>query len=133
MTKPAPEEIASEIATAWQFLGEAEEALKHNLLRAATSQSYYAMLHMARALLAIRGTGSKTHKGTIRLFGQHLVNTGAVAKEYGQIFVEAHDDRELADYLATTGSFDVVDVSKLVAHARKFVEEMDRLAAKGIE
>lgn len=56
-----------------------------------------------------------------------MVHAGEVAQQYGKILYEAHDERELADYHALTGSFERSDVAKLVADARKFVEKMQKL------
>lgn len=130
MTAPSEKEVQAELALAFETLTEAEDDLVKRQLRSAVSRGYYAVFHAARAVLWTKGLAPKSHKGVLQQFGQHLVLPGLVDKELGVTLKDAFDERELADYHALTGNFELADVERLVTCARKFVERMERLLEK---
>lgn len=76
----------------------------------AVSRAYYAMMHAANAVLAMKGLQAKTHKGTQALFNEHVVRPGEVDKQRGRDLVNSQQRRTSADY-------DVAkDVSESQAH-----------------
>ncbi len=76
----------------------AELALKENLYDQVISASYYAILHSARALLAINEIPVKKHAGVMSLFALHFVKTGVIDTEYSKILVTANRLRTSSDY-----------------------------------
>lgn len=76
----------------------AELALKENLYDQVISASYYAILHSARALLAINEIPVKKHAGVMSLFALHFVKTGLIDTEYSKILVTANRLRTSSDY-----------------------------------
>lgn len=127
MTVPDEKLIRAEMAVALEMLDDAEDSLRKERFRSAVSRGYYAVYHAARAVLASRAIGTVTHKGLIQQFGDTLVRSGEVEREFGRILTDAHDDRQLADYNVMTGSFEKVDIERQIANARKFVERMQEL------
>ena len=64
----------------------------------AINRVYYAMIYVAKALLAKKGSYPKTHKGTINLFGKEFVNSGEIRKETFKLLTKSQDNRNKADY-----------------------------------
>ena len=62
------------------------------------SRSYYAMFHMAKALVLCEGKDAKSHKGLLSLFGQEFVKTGEVEKYVGNLIKELQEARVRSDY-----------------------------------
>ncbi|MBI1875053.1 MAG: HEPN domain-containing protein [Acidobacteria bacterium] len=92
-------------ALARHRLNRAREALREgNALldagapRGAVSRFYYAALHAARALLAIRSVDSARHSGVITLFQVHFVKTGLIDQHIGRAFPRAFEKRLNTDY-----------------------------------
>jgi len=82
-------------------LATAELLLVNDRYRACISRSYYAMYHATQALLTTKKLSSKTHKGSIQLFGQHFVKTGELSIELARALSDAYDLRQLSDYEET--------------------------------
>ncbi len=82
-------------------LATAELLLVNDRYRACISRSYYAMYQATQALLTTKSLSSKTHKGTIQLFGQHFVKTGELSIELARALSDAYDLRQLSDYEET--------------------------------
>ena len=60
------------------------------------------------------------------LFGEHLVKTGKIEKEYGKVLREEQEDREVCDY----DVFQIVESDRAfqrVCDAEKFLERMRKL------
>lgn len=64
----------------------------------AVSRAYYAVFHMAQALLLTEGEKAETHKGIVTLFGLFFVKTGKFSKKFGKYLANLKDDRENGDY-----------------------------------
>ena len=64
---------------------EAKDNAKLNHWSLAANRLYYALFHMASALLISKGISTKTHSGTIRLLGKEFVQTGLLEKEDGNL------------------------------------------------
>lgn len=93
--------ISQLLQLAQDELGTAELLLVNDRYRACISRSYYAMYHATQALLTTKNLSSKTHKGTIQLFGQHFVKTGELSIELARALSDAYDLRQLSDYEET--------------------------------
>jgi uncharacterized protein (UPF0332 family) len=66
----------------------------------AVSRSYYSVFHAAKAALAVRDILAETHKAVRRMFGLHLIKTGAIQPEWAAHLGGTLDDRLAADYNA---------------------------------
>jgi len=83
------------------------DAMSHDPQNA-VSRAYYAMMHAANAVQAIKGLQAKTHKGTGAV-NEHVVRPGEVDKQRGRDLVNSQQRRTSADY----------DVAKEVSEARR--------------
>ena len=100
----------SEAVTPESYMRKATQALAsaHQLLAAgdadgACNRAYYAMFDAAHAALrsanvAESASATKTHRGLLAAFGQHLVLGGHVASELGSALNKVERLRLLADY-----------------------------------
>ena len=68
----------------------------------AFARAYYAILHAAKAALAVHDIFAESHSAVRGLFGQHLVLTGAIEREWAKQLGGSLDDRLAADYDAAT-------------------------------
>ena len=89
------------------------------------SRSYYAVLHAAKAALAVIGVESSTHAGVRAMFGLHLVKTGKIEKEFADILVAEQEDREIGDYEAGVRLTEET-ARQRVAEAERFVQRIER-------
>ena len=97
--------------------------LENNRYRACISRSYYAMYHATQALMEAKGLHSKTHKGIIKLFGQHFIKTGEFEVEFARILSDAYDLCRLSDYEETTLPTQQ-QAEKLLVAATRFVQKV---------
>jgi uncharacterized protein (UPF0332 family) len=49
-------------------------------------------------LLESKNINSRTHKGIIKLFGQHFIKIGELPTELAKAFSDTYDLRKLSDY-----------------------------------
>jgi uncharacterized protein (UPF0332 family) len=115
------------------WFGRAERALRTAELvladgdtRGACSSAYYAMFYAARAALLAVGEGAtamaKTHSGLIAGFNRHLIRSGLMPAEFGQMLGQEASRRYIADYEG-----DPIEPSHARAaidHAKAFVAAM---------
>lgn len=83
---------------AMEELSVAELSLSLEKYSNSLSNSYYAMFHAVRVLLALEGVDSKKHSGVIHLFSQLFVNTKLLSKDLSKLLVEAFEIRVDSDY-----------------------------------
>ena len=86
-----------------QALSSARQLLATGDADGACNRAYYAMFDAAQAALLAANVGAaanatKTHRGLISAFGQHLVLGGHVAAELGSSLNKVERLRLLADY-----------------------------------
>ena len=125
------EYVCQELKKAEQALKAAQNLLADGLYDDAVSRAYYAVFHGARAALKTKGIETVSHKGLISQFALHLVKTGEVEEEYGDILRQIKEDRETGDYepLVTFGSD---EAAQLVGSADRFLSKMrDWIEKKG--
>jgi len=100
--------------------------LEKERYRTCLSRSYYSMYYATQALLLSQNLDTSTHKGTIRLFGQHFVKTGQFSSQWAKILSDAYELRQLSDYDADfTGS--LAEAEKILEQAKSFVAEVEQL------
>ena len=110
-------------------LAAARDNLHLGHLRVAVSRAYYAMFYAATAVLGSQGLWRSKHQGLIAAFGEHLVKTGQVEREYGRILHDAFDARLDSDY-APYPDLNEASVQHLIASAQAFVQRMAQLLAE---
>ena len=71
----------------------------------ATAEAYYAVLHVARALLASSGVAAETHAGVHAMVARLFVKGGALPPDFSRRFAQLQRDRELAH----DGVFDEIE------------------------
>ncbi|KZX16545.1 HEPN domain protein [Methanobrevibacter cuticularis] len=65
------------------------------------SISYYVMFSAAKALLLLKGSNTKTHKGLISLFGKKYIKEDNFNQDLYKKFVKTQTLRQQVDYDAT--------------------------------
>ena len=126
------EQVQAEWRRAQRSLRAAEALRAQEFLEDAISRAYYAVMYAARAALLLHDVVAKRHAAVRRLFGQVLIKTGELEKEWAGILAHEQDQRVGADYNV---DFEVSAESadELLRDARRFVERIARyLASKGL-
>ena len=85
---------------AQQDIENARILLDNSSYRASISRAYYAIYYGVQALLDARQIASRTHRGMLKQFGQHFVQSGEFSKETARALKEIYDLRQLSDYEA---------------------------------
>ena len=124
--------VDKELNRAQESLQAAQKLLEDDLFADAVSRAYYACLHGAKAALLVEGVRVSSHRAVLMLFGEHLVKTGKIEKEYGKVLREEQEDREVCDY----DVFQIVESDRAfqrVQDAQKFLERMRKLIGQSYE
>jgi uncharacterized protein (UPF0332 family) len=108
----------------------AETLLREGDPEFAAGRAYYAMLHVAQALLREKGLQYRRHSGVHAAFGEHFAKTGLLDRKYHRWLLDAFDERLRGDYDFQT-SFDTESVALWIAQAREFWEVAERLLEEG--
>jgi uncharacterized protein (UPF0332 family)/predicted nucleotidyltransferase len=98
----------------------------------AMSLVYYAFLDAADAALAARTIRTKSHAGTISLFGLHFIRPGLVEAKYSGWFKRAYKFRLEADY-ERKQDFTLEQVNEAIDQAMEFVEVIENLLPSLLE
>jgi uncharacterized protein (UPF0332 family) len=80
------------------LLTQAELLLNNRQYDGGVNRSYYAIFNGVRALLALVGLDSQSHRGVISFFDRYFVKTGIFEKRFSTIVHEAFDSRQDNDY-----------------------------------
>lgn len=93
----------SEVRKAISPLRAARLLLQEGFTDEAVSSSYYAMFHIARAMLIADNVSlPKTHAGLIAAFSERYVKSGPLSRDLGRYLNNLEDARLIADYTADT-------------------------------
>jgi uncharacterized protein (UPF0332 family)/predicted nucleotidyltransferase len=96
------------------------------------SPIYYAFLDAADAALAARTIRTRSHDGTISLFGLHFIKPGLVEAKYSGWFKQAHKFRLDADY-EQKRDFTAEQVNEAIDQATEFVGVIESLLPSLLE
>jgi uncharacterized protein (UPF0332 family) len=111
----------AEVRKANRALSAARLLLEKGFTDEAVGSSYYAVFHMARALLfAIDAPIPKTHTGLISAFSERYVKTGTLPREIGKKLNALQDARLIADYSADTVDSELASIC--LQQAESFVQ-----------
>jgi len=108
------------IQRAKQSLEAARLLLSHDHTAFAAARAYYAMFHVAEALLLGQGLSFSKHTAVHAAFGQHLAKTGRVPAEFHRYLIRGLEVRHLADY--STTPVGEADAAEQIRRAEKFIE-----------
>jgi len=112
-----------ELNRAQKALSAAKALLEYQLYEDCVSRAYYAVLHAAKAALAMEGVEPQSHNAVRRMFGLHLVKTGKVEKDFAKILTAEQEDREIGDYDIHI-EIEQDTAQKRVADAEEFVKRI---------
>ena len=87
--------VAYRIEKAKAVLVEARDNARLGHWSLVGNRLYYAVYHMAQALLLDKGLSAKTHAGTIHIIGQQFISVGLIDKTYGRLFSRLYELRHL--------------------------------------
>ncbi len=87
-----------ELTRANKALLAAKTLLENQLYEDCVSRAYYAVLHAAKAALAVEGIEPQSHHAVRRMFGLHLVKVGKIEGDLARILAAEQEDREIGDY-----------------------------------
>lgn len=90
--------IAYRIQKSEQTMVEARDCAKMGHWSLAANRLYYALFHVASALLVDKGYTSKTHSGIICIIGQEFVTKGLLTSEDGRLLSRLQNMRQSGDY-----------------------------------
>lgn len=118
--------VAYRIEKAKAVLVEARDNARLGHWSLVGSRLYYAVYHMAQALLLDKGLSAKTHAGTIHIIGQQFISVGLIDKTYGRLFSRLYELRQSGDY---DNMFDATEeeVMPYFIQIEKFINEMEAL------
>jgi len=102
----------------------AKTLLENQLYEDCVSRAYYAVLHAAKAALAIEGVEPQSHHAVRRMFGLHLVKTGKIERDFARILTAEQEDREIGDYDIHI-EIEQDTAQKRVADAEEFVKKIE--------
>lgn len=122
-------EIDDLLRKAQRKLGTAKKLLDLKEYEDAISRAYYCIFHAAKAALASENSFPKTHEGTLREFGLHLIKEKKLPRELGIIFSDAKSLRETADY-ALTPVLGSEDAEWIVEAAERFLKNVSEYLKK---
>ena len=114
-----------ELTRAKKALLAAKTLLENRLYEDCVSRAYYAVLHAAKAALAVEGIEPQSHHAVRRMFGLHLVKTGKIEKHFAGILTAEQEDREIGDYDVHI-EIEQETAQKRVADAEKFVGRIEK-------
>lgn len=109
-----------------ESLGAAENMARLGYNADAVSRAYYAVFYVACAAMnATDIPESKTHRGSIYLFREHLVLNGDLEHEWAEMFAFAYTARHGADY-EILSDVSAEEAAARCSDARRFVDRMRR-------
>jgi uncharacterized protein (UPF0332 family) len=87
---------------------------------------YYACFYAVSALLHAQGLSAARHAGVRALFGQHVIRTGRLPKEFGDLYNDLYEARQEYDYDDFVEAVPS-DNGQHLLDAARFIEAIDAL------
>ncbi len=97
--------------------------LNNRLNADAISRAYYAVIHAAKATLALRDVSADSHRGVRNQFGLYIVRPGLVEPVWGSEIGRLNTLRAVADYDAMA-TFTESDARESYVSAEAFLNRM---------
>ena len=123
--------VAYRIEKANKTLEEAKSIIAFKYWNLIANRLYYAAYYATSALLVANGYLTKSHDGTINLFGLHFVNKGIVPPEMGKLVRKLFKCRLTGDY---SDKFDLTenDVMPLLEPTEQLIAFVSGLAKQAL-
>ena len=103
----------------------ARGALERGEYRLALNRAYYAVFHLAAAVLARLDVVRHRHSGVESAFHEYLIKPGFIEPEYGRFYRDARQWRENADYQFGV-DFSAEKTLQVLEQAERTVARLDR-------
>jgi uncharacterized protein len=87
-----------ELANAEEELRAADALLASGFPRVAITRAYFAVFHLARAVLFAHDLAPKSHKGVLHLINRDFVRTGKISVADARLLSQLQEYRSQADY-----------------------------------
>ena len=116
--------VSKEIKGSKYDLDKARKSLADGDFKWATVQAYYAIFHLARALLYSEGYREKSHRALLLAVRELFVKRGELKEEFIRKFESAMDLREEADYGL---EFSEDGAREVVKDAENFLRTCERI------
>ncbi|SRR6266545_2308792 len=114
------EETGLLLLRAEEAIESADILLKQGYLADSTSRAYYAMFHVAEALLNEKDLSFSKHGNVHGAFGEHFIKTGIFDKKYHKWLLAAFSRRIASDYDAAA-RFQSSSVKTMIDQAWDFL------------
>lgn len=107
----------------------AKKLLTDKEYRDAISRAYYAMYHIAKAILFLKGKDPYTHRGVNIFFNKIFTKTKIIDKKYSYMLARAQEKREDSDY-------DIIieptqkEAQETVKNAEEFIKKCKEIIIK---
>ncbi|MBI4691192.1 MAG: HEPN domain-containing protein [Nitrospirae bacterium] len=111
---------------AYESLEAAEDEMEAGRLSFSVNRIYYACFYTVSAVLLQEKLRFKKHSGVRAAFHQHLVKSGLISREHGQLYDELFEARQRGDYIELV-SFEENRVKDWLQRAREFIETIKLL------
>ena len=108
------------ISKARETLGAAQLLAANQMFDSAASRAYYAMFHLASALLLGKGMTFSKHGSLIAAFGLHFIKSGEIEAKFHRYLIDAQDNRIEGDYSAHS-NLTKAQVETMIAQAEEFL------------
>ena len=114
------------IERAYRVFKEAEDNARLGHWNLAGNRLYYAVFHMAQALLLGEGDIPRRHAGMIHKIGQDFIQTGKLDKRYGRLISRLYELRQSGDY---DDKFDATEeeIMPYFHQVKELLDEMKKL------
>jgi len=118
--------IQHRFSTARDELDAAQVLIDAGKYRKAISSAYYAVFHIASAVLLWHDHERVKHSGVESEFNLLLVKSGRIEAEYGRIYMKARRERERSDYDILAAPPTAPEAQASLNDAQRFAERMER-------
>lgn len=122
----SPDYLKERVERCREDLSWARNALDRGEYRLSLNRAYYAVFHLASAVLSTLGVKRKKHSGVEAAFNELLVKPGLVEAEYARFYSQARRWREEADY-EFAAQFTRETAEETVDRAEKPVARLERV------
>ena len=116
--------VAVRLEKARDDIATAHDLIDLGRFRGAVNRAYYAVYHLATAVLLTLDIERSKHSGVQSAFGQYLVKPGLIEPEYGRILTSARKAHEASDYTDRI-TLDEEMVKEIVTDCDRFVTRME--------
>ena len=129
MTEERHRIISYRLERAHEAFEEAKMLLNGGHTNTCVNRLYYACFYAVSALLLIKGFASSKHKGVRSFFHQHVVKTGLIDIESGNVYDKLFLNRQKGDYTDLV-RFDADEVAGWFEEAQQFVKMVEEVVNK---